>query len=137
MIDVAGTPLANLSVCKILKLIKNNTYHSLWRIWKAVWLLPKKVHVTSVSEFKSRAKPLILSGITKCFNSFNFGNFYFLFQLLTSLKNICSKSNFSAGIYWFKVKLGKSRFDDIAYFCVIFYNIKLISVAYFTIWSLH
>ena len=119
MIDVSGAPPAGLSVCKILKLIKNNTYHSLWRIWKAVWLWPNRVHVTSVSQFKSsRAKLLTLSGVTKSPNSLKFGSFCFLFQLLTFLKNICSKSNFSAGVYWFKVKLGKSRFDDIAYACV-------------------
>ena len=39
----------------------------------------------------------------------------FLFQLLTSLKNICSKNNSPAGIYRFKVKLAKSRFDGTAY----------------------
>ena len=51
----------------------------------------------------------------------------FLFQLLTSLENICAKSNFPAGIYSFKVKLAKSRFDDIGYVCVnsIFYSMTL------------
>ena len=55
------------------------------------------------------------------------------FQLLTSLENICSKSNFPAGIYRFKVKLAKSRFDDIAYVCVnsIFYSMTLALVSAF------
>ena len=48
----------------------------------------------------------------------------FLFQLSTSLESICSKSNFSAGIHRFKIKLAKSRLDDIVYVCVnnIFYS---------------
>ena len=55
------------------------------------------------------------------------------FQLLTSLENICSKSNFPACIYRFKVKLAKSRFDDIAYVCVnsIFYSMTLALVSTF------
>ena len=57
MIYIAGTPLVDPSVREILKLIKNNTYHSLWRIWKTVWLLPEKVHVTSVNKFKSNSTP--------------------------------------------------------------------------------
>ena len=47
----------------------------------------------------------------------------FLFQPLNSLEKICSKSNLSVIIYRFKVKLVKSRFDDITYLHVdsIFY----------------
>ena len=29
MIDIAGTPLVDPSICEILKLTKNNTYHTL------------------------------------------------------------------------------------------------------------
>ena len=73
MTDIEGTRLVDPSVCEILKLIKNNTCHLLLRIWKAVSLLPEKVHVTSINEFNlSRAKLLILSGVTKCLNSWNF-----------------------------------------------------------------
>ena len=98
MIDIAGTPLVDPSVCKILKLIKNNTYHSLWRIWKAVWLLPEKVHVTSVNGFKSsRSKLLALSGVTKCLNSWNFvTDFYFNSLLLwkTYVQKLISTCDF-------------------------------------------
>ena len=105
----------------------HNTYHSLWRIWKTVWLLPERVHVTSANEFKpSRAKLLTLSGVTV--SSFIEVCDNFLFQLLTSLESFCSKNNFPAGIYSFKVKLAKSLFDDIAYACVN---------SIFIVWRLH
>ena len=61
----------------------------------------------------------------------------FLFELLTSLENICSKNNFLAGIYRFKVKLGKSRFDDIAcaYVNSIFYCMKLTLISTCDFWQ--
>ena len=61
----------------------------------------------------------------------------FLFELLTSLENICSKNNFPAGIYRFKVKLGKSRFDDIAcaYVNSIFYSMKLTLISTCDFWQ--
>ena len=65
MIYIVGTPLVDPSEPEILKTFKNSTCHSLWRIWRAVWSLPEKVHVTSVYEFKSsRTKLLTLSGLT-------------------------------------------------------------------------
>ena len=73
MIYIAGSYLVAPSVREILKLIKNDTQHSFWRIWEAVWLLSEKVHVASVNEFKSsRARLLTLSGVTTCFNSWKF-----------------------------------------------------------------
>ena len=54
----------------------------------------------------------------------------FLFQPLNSLEKICSKSNLSVIIYRFKVKLVKSRFDDITYLHVdsIFYTVAIILI---------
>ena len=73
MIYIAATHLADPSICKILKLIKSNAQHSLWRICDVVWLLPAMVHVASVSEFKSsRAKLLTLPWVTTCFNLWKF-----------------------------------------------------------------
>ena len=70
-----------------------------------------------INKFKSSmAKLLTLSGVTTCLNPWKFVSF--LFQSLTFLENICSKSNFPAAIYRFKVKLMKSCFADIAYVCI-------------------
>ena len=83
MIYIAGTPLVDPSVVKIIKLTKNNTYHSLRRIWETVWLLPEKVHVTLANEFKlCRAKLLTSPGVTKCLNSWKFVTVSFLNYLL-------------------------------------------------------
>ena len=73
MIYIAGTHLVNPSVCKILKLIKNNAQYSLWRICEAVCLLPETVHVASINEFKSsKDKLLTLPCVTTCFNLWKF-----------------------------------------------------------------
>ena len=47
------------------------------------------------------------------------------------MENICSKSYFPAGIYRFKVKLAKSRFDDITYVCVnsVFCSMSLVLIS--------
>ena len=83
MIYIAGTPLVDPSVVKIIKLTKSNTYHSLRRIWKTVWLLLEKVHVTLANEFKlCRSKLLTSSGVTKCFTSLKFVTVSFLNYLL-------------------------------------------------------
>ena len=99
VIYIAGTPLVHPSLREILKLIKNNTYHSLWRIWKAVWLLPEKVYATSVNEFKSSsAKLLALSGVTKCLNSWKFVTVsYFNYLLLckTYVQKVISQPLFT------------------------------------------
>ena len=52
---------------------------------------------------------------------------WFFISMTYFFENICPKSNFAACIYWLKVKLGKSRFDEIAYACVnsIFYSMEL------------
>ena len=36
MVYIVGTTLVDPSAREVLKLIKNNTYHSLLRIWEAV-----------------------------------------------------------------------------------------------------
>ena len=78
----------------------HNTYHSLWRIWKTVWLLPERVHVTSVNEFKpSRAKLLTLPGVTKCLHSWKFVTVsYFNYLLLWKVfvQKIISQPVFTA-----------------------------------------
>ena len=73
MIYIAGKHLVDSSVREILKLIKNNEKHSLWRIWEAVWLLPENDHSASVNDFtSSRPRLLILSGVTMYFNPWKF-----------------------------------------------------------------
>ena len=130
MIYIAGKHLVDSSVREILKLIKNDAKHSLWGIWEAVWLLPENYYLASISEFKSsRDRLLTLSGVTMYFNSWKFVTVSY-FNRVIFWKKICSKSNLSVIIYRFKVKLVKSRFDDITYVHVnsIFYSMALILI---------
>ena len=99
MIYIVGTHLVDPPVRKILKLIKNNAQHSLWRICEAVWLSPERVHVASISEFKSsRAKLLTLPWVTMYFNLWKFARVSYSNCLLlwkTYFKKVTSQPLFT------------------------------------------
>ena len=125
MIYIAGTHLVDSSVRKILKLIKSNVQHSLWRICEAVCLLPERVHAASINEFKSsRAKLLTLLWVTMYFNVWKF------VRVSYSNRLVLWKT------YFLKVTLQQLFTDSkLSLVLMIFHMLTLIK--YVTVWCLY